>query len=48
MLKDLMLSYTANTEFDLKVPHLPLLETTLVPFMYLALVLMVQLCRLVD
>lgn len=39
MLKDLASSYPANTEFDLKVSYLPLLETTLVSFMNLALYL---------
>lgn len=48
MLKDLALSYTANTEFDLKVSYLPLLETTLLFFMNLVLVLTAKLCRLIH
>lgn len=48
MLKDLAPSYTANTQFDLKVSYLPLLETTQGSFVYLALVLIAKLCRLMS
>lgn len=48
MLKDLVPFYTANLAFDLKESCLPLLETTLESFVYLALVLIAKLSRLIN